>query len=42
MELEVKQGSPDGMHVTYKTYIMTYVGLKKFIDYVAEIESKRL
>ena len=42
MEIEVKDGSPDGMHVTYKTYIMSWEGLKKFIDYIAEIESKEL
>ncbi len=42
MELEVKDGSPDGMYVTYKTYINSWEGLKKFIDYIAEIERKGL
>jgi len=42
MEIEVKSGNPDGMHVTFKTYIMTWEGLKKLIDYIAEIESKEL
>ena len=41
-ELHVTSGFDDGMHVTYKTYIMTWEGLKKFIDYMAKIESEDL
>ena len=38
MEITVKSGQPDGMHVTFKTYIMTWDELKKLIDIIAKIE----
>jgi hypothetical protein len=40
MNLEVKDGSPDGMHVEYKTYVMTWEELKKFIDHMAKWENR--
>lgn len=42
MNLEVKDGSPDGMHVTYKTYIMTWDELQEFISYMAKWENKEV
>ncbi len=42
MKIKVESGSPDGMTVIFETYIMTWEGLKKLIDYIAEIESKKL
>jgi hypothetical protein len=40
MNLRVKDGSPDGMHVQYRTYVMTWDELKDFIDYVAKWENR--
>lgn len=39
MELHIKEGSPDGMYVEFKTYLMTWDELRKLIDYIEEIES---
>lgn len=40
MRLKVKDGSPDGMHVVYKTYVMTWDELKAFIDHMAKWENR--
>ena len=39
MKLKIEGGSPDGMTVTFETYIMTWAELKKLIDVIANIES---
>lgn len=40
MKIWVKDGSPDGMHVLLRTYLMTWDDLKDFIDWVSLLESK--
>lgn len=42
MNLKVKDGSPDGMHVQYRTYVMTWEELKDFIDHMAKWENRAL
>lgn len=40
MDIEVKDAAPDGMTITYKTYVSTWQELKDFIDHVAKWENK--
>jgi len=40
MKIEIEDGFPDGMHVTYHTYVMTWKELKEFLDIVAKFESR--
>lgn len=42
MKIKVESGSPDGMNITYETYIMTWEGLKRLIDIIAQIEAEDL
>jgi hypothetical protein len=39
MKITIESSSPDGMTVTFETYIMTWTELKKLIDVIANIES---
>ena len=39
MKLKVESSSPDGMVVTYETFLMTWEDLKRFIDIITQIES---
>jgi len=41
MKIEVESGSPDGMSVTYETYLLTWKELKEFIDHVAKWENRK-
>jgi len=40
MEIRIESASPDGMRVTYKTFVSTWEELGKLLKYIAEIESK--
>ena len=40
MEIKFKEGSPDGLHVEYKSYVMTWEEAKDFITWISLFESK--
>ena len=40
VKITVESGFPDGMHVTFETYVMTWEELKKLIDEIAKIERR--